>query len=376
MLFFKSTKPPERFGKLPDTLIQPTVEPVSIINPEVIVAPIIEKVVLSKIANDCVNSGKLLNIQFSDLMLYPDGRGFLRHVAGFKGPIIEVPREYHEDLVRILEAINSEDRGSEFFLQYDGVPYRVARIDTIKGTGYFMRRPKYPVPKLSTLGLPSAMGEILLNIGTRSGLILFAGATGSGKSTSMYSLLNQLITDNGDIAVAVEDPPEIPVQGVYGDRGQGLWYQVDANAVGGFETAMIAAMRYNPRYIMLGEIRSPSVANEAIRAAVNGHLVLATIHGSSLLGAIMVLQQIAAAGAGSQELARSILADGLSAIIYQELRPDPENLGQRKLHADILCLGNDYGMRAKIRSGKLEQLTTDIDAQKRRIQQGKLPIEL
>lgn len=322
-----------------------------------------------------VVSGKLEELEFSDLMIWPNGQGYLRHVAGYRGPIIAVPAPYADDLQCILDEINAEPRAREFFLRHDGVPYRVARIDSIEGKGYFMRRPKYPIPPLDSLGLPASMSETLLKLGQSSGMVLIAGATGSGKSTTMYALLKQLVAARGDIAVAVEDPPEIPAQGVYGDRGQGLWYQIDAHSVGGFEVAMVAAMRYNPRYIMLGEIREPKVANEAIRAAVNGHLVLATIHGSSLTGAIMALQQIAAAGAGSQDLARSILADGLAAVIHQELRPDPEQPGRRKLHADMLCFGQDLGLRAKIRTGKLEQLSTDIEAQRLRIQRGQLPSE-
>lgn len=321
-------------------------------------------------------SSRLSELHFSDLMIWPDGRGFLRHVAGHQGPIIAVPKGFEGDVAAIITAINSEQRDKEFFFCHDKVPYRVARIDTIDGSGYFMRRPKHPVPELNSLGLPAAMVETLLKLGKTSGLVLIAGATGSGKTTTMYSLLNQLVTLNGDIAVAVEDPPEIPVQGIYGDKGQGLWYQIDARTAGGFENAMVSAMRYNPRYIMLGEIRAPAVANEAIRAAVNGHLVLATIHGGSIPGAIMALQQIAAASSGSQELARSILADGLTAVIQQQLVADPEKLGQRKLQADMLCFGNEHGLRAKIRNGKLEQFSSDIEAQRMRLQRGLLSIDI
>ncbi|EEQ11722.1 Nucleotide binding protein [Yersinia mollaretii ATCC 43969] len=386
MSFFKSSRPKVQFGSQPENSLPPqpqadsplpSAAPQSQYQPAVppVAAPAAQSVV-EDVDHSHVVNGKIRDLSFSDLMLWPDGRGFLRHVVGYKGPIIAVPAGFHGDIVAILNAINSEARDKEFFFRHDGVPYRVARIDTIDGSGYFMRRPKYPVPPLNSLGLPPAMAETLLKLGKTSGLVLIAGATGSGKSTTMYSLLNQLVTINGDIAVAVEDPPEIPVQGIYGDKGQGLWYQIDAHTAGGFETAMIAAMRYNPRYIMLGEIRAPKVANEAIRAAVNGHLVLATIHGSSIPGAIMALQQIAAASSGSQELARSILADGLAAVIQQELVPDPEKPGQRKLVAEMLCFGNEHGLRAKIRGGKLEHLSSDIEAQQMRIQRGQLPVDI
>ncbi|PRP70949.1 hypothetical protein BUE93_09235 [Chromobacterium amazonense] len=317
---------------------------------------------------------RLRDLEFTDLIIGPDGQGHLRYAEGLGGPIVAVPSAYLADLQRLIDMLHADEREREYFLHYDGVPYRVASIGTIKGRTCFLRRPKLPLPTLDSLGMPRAMWQMLFEIGQSSGMVLFSGATGSGKTTSMYALLRQLLTACGDIAVAVEDPPEIPMQGIYGDRGQGLWYQIDARAVGGYENAMVAAMRYNPRFILLGEIREPQVAHEAIRAAVNGHLVLATIHGSSLSGAIMALQQVAAASSSSQELARSILADGLAAVVHQQLRPDPVHPGRQRLHAEILCFGNDTGLRAKVRNGKLEQLSTEIETQRLRIQRGQRPL--
>jgi Tfp pilus assembly pilus retraction ATPase PilT len=326
--------------------------------------------------NNVATAQRLVDLEFSDLMIWPDGRGFLRHAVGFDGPVTELPPSLRHEVRRVLDVIDSETRGREFFLRVDDVPYRVARVQTLDGVGYFMRRPKYPIPSLDSLGLKPAVSAALRALGSHSGMILLAGATGSGKTTTIYSLLNEYVNTRGDIAIAVEDPPEIPMQGNYGERGQGLWYQIDAHAVGGYDVAMVAAMRYNPRFIMLGEIRSPNVANEAIRAAVNGHLVLATIHGNSLSGAILALQQIAAAATGSTDLARSILADGLAAVLHQSLIKDPEQPGRRVLQADMLCFGNEHGLRAKIRGGKLEQLSTDIEAQRMRIARGLMPVEL
>lgn len=331
---------------------------------------------IEKIGGSNIAYYKISQLNFSDIMIWPDGRSFLRHALGYEGPIIQVPQCFQDDIANMISLINEKKRDKEFFFSYDEIPYRVARIDTINGSGYFLRRPKYPLPELDSLGLPIAISKSLLKLGKHSGLILISGATGSGKTTTLYSTLNQLVTLYGDIAVSIEDPPEIPVQNVYGDRGQGLWYQIDAHTAGGFETAMVSAMRYNPRYIMLGEIRTPKVANEAIRAAVNGHLVFATIHGSSILAAILALQQIASAGTGSQELARSILADGLAAVIHQELIPDPEKLGYRKLQADMLCFGRQQGLRSKVRNGKIEHLISDIDAQRLLIQREQLPIDI
>ena len=124
----------------------------------------------------------------------------------------------------------------------------------------------------------------------------------------------------------------------------------------------------NPRYIFLGEIRSAKTAKEAIRAAVNGHLVVSTIHGSSVQGAIYALQQIASAE-GEADLVRSIIADGLLGIVHQELR-FTEN-GQRSLSANILCNDGSASISSKIRSGKLELLSSEIEQQRIMLSHGK-----
>lgn len=319
---------------------------------------------------------RLSSLVFSDLMLWPDGQAFLRHVPGHEGPVIPISADYEADLNEVRARLAAKQDEREFFFEHDDIPYRVARIETIRGHGYFLRRPKFPVPTLGALGMSPAMVQTLRALGRSRGMILVAGATGSGKSTSVYSMLSEYVATQGDIVVGVEDPPEIPVQGVYGERGQGLWYQIDAKKAGGYEVAMVSAMRYNPRYIMVGEIRSPIVANEAVRAAVNGHLVLATIHGNSIVGAVLALQQLAAAAHDSLDLARSILADGLVAVLHQSLHPVPGRPGERSLQVESLCMGEEHGIRAKIRSGKLEQLSTEIEQQRLRMERGQLPTTL
>lgn len=74
-----------------------------------------------------------------------------------------------------------------------------------------MRRLKLPIPELDCLGFSPAMLNTLKCLGNKRGMILIAGATGSGKSTTIYSLLKEYVSTFGDIVIAIEDPPEIPV---------------------------------------------------------------------------------------------------------------------------------------------------------------------
>ncbi|ENZ0047479.1 ATPase, T2SS/T4P/T4SS family [Escherichia coli] len=303
----------------------------------------------------------LKDIFFADLLILGDSF-FFRYLEGEKESVVKVPVVYRDEVIRIRDEVIDIARTrkeNEFFYSNMNIPYRVAVIHTISGTGYFLRRLKLPVPVLDTLGFRDSVLSTLKSLGKARGLILVAGATGSGKSTTIYSLLTNYLSVHGDVVLSVEDPPELPVQGGYFDRG--IWYQVDANAVGGYDKAMISAMRYNPRYIFLGEIRSSLSAREAIRAAVNGHLVVTTIHGNSLQGAIYALQQIALGSNSDIDLVRSILGDGLLAVLHQELMFT--SVGTRKLQAELLYVGGIPGITSKIRSGKLELLNNDIDTQ-------------
>lgn len=308
------------------------------------------------------------DLKFSDLLISTDCMVF-RFLEGQSNPITALPSEYHNEALRVKACLEEEKltKGNEFFFMHEGTPYRITVINTIDGSGYFLRKLQLPIPKLDVLGFAPAFLETIKLLGKKRGLILIGGATGSGKSTTIYSLLTHYVSMYGDVAISVEDPPEVPIQGVYGEAGKGIWYQLNAQDVGGYENAMISAMRYNPRYIFIGEIRSSKTAKEAIRAAVNGHLVVSTIHGSSVQGAIYALQQIASAE-GELDLVRSIIADGLLCVIHQEMHFTPS--GTRKVHANMLCNDGSPAIATKIRSGKLELLSNEIEAQKIMLSKG------
>jgi twitching motility protein PilT len=207
-------------------------------------------------------------------------------------------------------------------------------------------------------------------LGRRHGLILFAGATGNGKTTTACSLLQEYLLTFGDVAITIEDPPELPLNGKHGQFGRCFQIRVEN---GDFGRAMSQTMRYNPRYILLGEIRTPYEASQALRAAINGHLVITTIHAGSIMEAINSLLKLVS-GQENLELARGVLADGLAGVIYQKLMKS--NKG-KKPKLDFLFAGfngSDAGVRSKIRHGKIEQLSTEVQQQATRVLNGKLPI--
>lgn len=135
------------------------------------------------------------------------------------------------------------------------------------------------------------------------GIILVTGATGVGKSTTVYAILQKLNTPDRNI-VTVEDPIEMDIQGIN-------QVKVNANIDLSFANVLRSIFRQDPNVIMVGEIRDTITAQIAIRASITGHLVLTTIHTNDSLSTIERLLDM--------DVERYLLATALSGIISQRL---------------------------------------------------------
>lgn len=132
---------------------------------------------------------------------------------------------------------------------------------------------------MEKLGIGSVALKIINNAITKTkGIILTTGPTGSGKTTTLYSLLNKLNNTSVKI-ITIEDPIEYNMEGI-------IQTQVDTEQGYTFAAALRSLMRQNPNIIMVGEIRDEETAKVSIEAALTGHLVLSTIHANSAAGAI------------------------------------------------------------------------------------------
>lgn len=135
------------------------------------------------------------------------------------------------------------------------------------------------VRKLSELNLsPRQMGTLNEAMGRDQGLILVTGPTGSGKTTTLYALLNSINSDNINIHT-IEDPIEYEVEGLN---------QTQTDPVNGIDFAegLRRLMRADPDVILIGECRDHETANSAVNAALTGHLVLTTLHANDCLRAV------------------------------------------------------------------------------------------
>ena len=145
--------------------------------------------------------------------------------------------------------------------------------------------------------------KILKMIAEPNGIILVTGATGSGKSTTVYSFLQKLNV-KGTNLITVEDPVEMDIEGIN---------QVQVNSDIGldFATVLRSILRQDPNVIMIGEIRDSETAQIAVRASITGHLVLSTLHTNNSLTTIERLLDM--------EVERYLLASALSGIVSQNL---------------------------------------------------------
>ena len=143
--------------------------------------------------------------------------------------------------------------------------------------------------------------QIQLDLKYPSGLILFSGTTGSGKTTTLYTCLDSL---KGSKIYSVEDPVERL-------RDHMVQLEVNERTHFDFNEAIKQVLRHDPNIIVIGEIRSPKEAQAAIRCALSGHLVLSTIHANS---AYMTLQRLA-----DFEVSKELVHDILVRIYYQSL---------------------------------------------------------
>lgn len=186
------------------------------------------------------------------------------------------------------------------------IDFRAATQPTLHGENVVLRildREKGIVP-LDKLGLQSdVLREIQYMMAKPIGIFLVTGPTGSGKTTTLYSILNQ-INDIGVNIMTLEDPVEYPMS---------MIRQTNVNDdIGlGFATGIRSLMRQDPDVILVGEIRDEDTAKMAVRAAMTGHQVYATLHANSVFGAVPRLLDIG--------VEKSILAGNIIGILAQRL---------------------------------------------------------
>jgi len=195
-----------------------------------------------------------------------------------------------------------------FKLLYEGseLGFRVSTFPTEFGEKCVLRvlTGERPVGRLETLGMPEAVADRLRAAMSRhSGMLLACGPAGSGKTSTLYSVLHELQSAERNI-VTLEDPVEHRFDGIT----QG---QVNTRANFTFESGLRAILRQDPDVIMVGEMRDFETASIAFKAALTGHLVLSTLHTENAAEAVVRLADIG--------LERYLIGACLRAVVAQRL---------------------------------------------------------
>ncbi|MDP9127372.1 MAG: type IV pilus twitching motility protein PilT [Pseudomonadota bacterium] len=301
----------------------------------------------------------LNDLPFIDLYVRLDqaDQALYRSKEKGKGVISQfVPAEYQPMIDRFMIAVNKEMRegASDGSIDFEGLRCRLSRQTMSDHTSWVCaRRINTVIPDIQKLGYQSYILDSIHGLGKRDGLILVSGATGHGKTTTAVAMLADFLRSYGGTAVTIEDPVEFMLKGRHGDGGQ--CFQVEVHSDEEWAACLKRALRWAPRYIYVGEIRTPKAAEQVLRAATTGHLVITTVHAGSpeeaLMGLIFLAEQ--AMGPGVQ----NILAAGLTALINQTLKEAGPTV--RYLFTEPDSPGDP--IRSLIRENKIGMISTYVD---------------
>ena len=227
----------------------------------------------------------------------------------------EVPFEVKKNLstrikiiagMNITEARLPQDGSVKSVVNGMNLDLRVSTLPIVDGEKIVIRILDYSMSNhgLESLGLSDTnLEKVRKLVEIPNGIILVTGATGSGKSTTVYSILQKLNTTDTNI-ITVEDPVEMKIPGVN-------QVQVLSDIGMTFANALRSILRQDPDVVMIGEIRDDETARIAVRASITGHLVLSTLHTNNSLNTIERLLDM--------DIERYLLGSALAGIVSQRL---------------------------------------------------------
>jgi general secretion pathway protein E len=170
----------------------------------------------------------------------------------------------------------------------NAVDIRVATLPTRYGERMTLRllSSRSSTSSLQSLGMRSNdLAKFSSATARPHGLILLTGPTGSGKSTTLYVAIEQLLQSRGGNVITIEDPIEYEIQGA-------SQVEVDSADKVNFSKALRSVLRHDPDVVMIGEIRDPETAETAVKASLTGHLVFSTVHTNTAAGVVTRLKDM------------------------------------------------------------------------------------
>jgi twitching motility protein PilT len=308
----------------------------------------------------------LRDLPFMDLYVRIDEQGM--GIARYRTPARDysnnwsriLPDQFRAESKKIAIELRENLDNPDSSYEYDGMRFRQSYQHLANGEEWvILRRINSKVPTLEELNFAPHICDHLRRLGQRDGLILISGPTGHGKTTTSFALLADYLKRYGGVGITVEDPVEYMLDGQVGDYG--YCYQVQVDRDEDWATPLKRALRWTPRYLLVGEVRSPRAAEQILRAATTGHLVLTTIHAGSVEESFMGLMHLAEQAIGHD--ASYMLAQGLTAAWNQTLGSSGPYLRY------VFTEENNNGdpVRSLIRENKVGMINSYIDRQAARM---------
>ena len=231
--------------------------------------------------------------------------------------------------------------------------FRANFYKTLNGTGAVLRRVETKAPLMDDLNLPPILYELL---DTHKGLVLVTGPTGSGKSTTLAAIINQINESRQSNIITIEDPVEF----VHHDRKSIISQREVGKQTKSFSNALKAALREDPDVILVGELRDLETIGLALTAAETGHLVFGTLHTS---GAPNTINRIIDVFPPEQQnQIRAQIAESLKMVVTQKLFKKKDGSGRIGAFEVMVC---NAPIKNLIREAKIHQIPTVMQTAQR-----------
>lgn len=258
-----------------------------------------------------------------------------------------------DDIRSMLYSVMSEEQRADYERELeldfaiafgDKARFRVNAFNTRNGAAAVFRTIPSQIPTMQDLNLPQAIQKFTQ---LEKGLVLVTGATGSGKSTTLASLLNHINQTMSKHVITIEDPVEF----FHTSQKCLINHREIGKDTHNFRTALKSALREDPDVILVGEMRDYETISLALTAAETGHLVFATLHANSASKTVDRLIDVFPTG--DKEMVRAMLASSLEGVVAQTLLPKADGSG--RVGAFEILVGTN-AVRNLIRENQVPQI--------------------